>query len=422
VLGSLAGSAVSTKYPGMVMVAIPFALALAAIANGNSGLHFKRPVLVLLIYAAGVVIAFGPWMLKNLGETGNPVYPLLYSIFGGEDWDAQSNAKWKHAHPPMLLANGWGDVKGVIFQNDWQSPLLFGLAPLALLQRRRKAIGGVFLYGLVMLAAWYLFTHRIDRFWVPVNPVLAVLAGCGLAAILGLPRESNGYASLGTGRLSGVPLLLHRIGALGLIGFAVVYNFGFVTTPLCGYNAYLLDEARAWEQTKTPSIAVVEKLQLPEEKKVLFVGEAAVFNADFPYAYNTVFDQNLFEAWTARTAGENTWELLPPGEIRENLRTRGITHLFVNWNEILRYRTTYGFTDYVTPERLQSLVAMGILVPVPIPQELGLCRWEDVDSSWQQEVQRFAPQLKITADGTPAMIQFQCYRLAETPIADSQSR
>jgi hypothetical protein len=94
----------------------------------------------------------------------------------------------------------------------------------------------------------------------------------------------------------------------------------------------------------------------------------------------------------------------------------------VNWNEILRYRTTYGFTDYVTPERLQSLVTMGILVPVPIPQELGLCRWEDVDSSWQQEVQRFAPQLKITADGTPAMIQFQCYRLAETPIADGQSR
>jgi hypothetical protein len=40
----------------------------------------------------------GPWLVKNLMETGNPVYPLAYSLFGGADWDAATNIRWVRAH------------------------------------------------------------------------------------------------------------------------------------------------------------------------------------------------------------------------------------------------------------------------------------------------------------------------------------
>ena len=33
----------------------------------------------------------------------------------------------------------------------------------------------------------------------------------------------------------------------------------------------------------------------------------------------------------------------------------GITHVAVNWQELLRYRTTYGYTDFVTPGRFRTL-------------------------------------------------------------------
>ena len=69
------------------------------------------------------------------------------------------------------------DVAG---RSDWQSPLYVALAPLALLRpgTRRLALG-LWGYACYLFLTWWLFTHRLDRFWLPLLPVLAVLAGLG---------------------------------------------------------------------------------------------------------------------------------------------------------------------------------------------------------------------------------------------------
>ena len=38
-------------------------------------------------------------------------------------------------------------------------------------------------YSLWLFFTWQFFTHRIDRFWVPMLPLLSLLAGAGLAAL-----------------------------------------------------------------------------------------------------------------------------------------------------------------------------------------------------------------------------------------------
>jgi hypothetical protein len=45
------------------------------------------------------------------------------------------------------------------------------------------------------------------------------------------------------------------------------------------------------------------------------------------------------------------------------LRERNISHVFVQWSEIDRYRSpgNYGFTDYVTEDIFRELVAQGVL-------------------------------------------------------------
>ena len=84
-----------------------------------------------------------PWLAKNALDTGNPVYPLAYNVFGGRYWDAELDAKWSQAHGPRpvsmpaLVASAL-DVAG---RSDWQSPLYVALAPLALFRpgsRRRR--------------------------------------------------------------------------------------------------------------------------------------------------------------------------------------------------------------------------------------------------------------------------------------------
>jgi hypothetical protein len=413
-LGFLAGSAISTKYPGLVSVAVPIGLAvLVAVMWDVRSLSVpdapraRDAAGALLCYAGGVLLAFGPWMLKNFAETGNPVYPLAYGLFGGKDWDEELHQKWRHGHPTRLLTPGWGDVEGVLLANDWQSPLLFGLAPLALLQRRRRAVLGVALDAAVLLAGWYLLTHRIDRFWVPVNSLMAVLAGCGLGLIVSPDSRRDSY-----------PALLSRLLISMLVLFALVYNFGFITTALCGHNAYLMDEAAARRNQLTPSIAILDALKLPVGSKVLFVGEAATFDADFPCAYCTVFDHNLLEDWTAKKVGPDDWALRPKQEILDNLQAQGITHVFVNWEEILRYRTTYGFTNYVSPARFEELERLGILSPVDLwparqadSRLLPVCPWDGLDPGWRQEAERWAPSLKTTLAGEPALMQYQLFEV-----------
>ncbi len=60
----------------------------------------RRSWRIAAAYAAGVAVLIGPWLVKNVIDTGNPVYPLAYGLFGGHDWDAALQAKWSAAHGP----------------------------------------------------------------------------------------------------------------------------------------------------------------------------------------------------------------------------------------------------------------------------------------------------------------------------------
>jgi hypothetical protein len=94
--------------------------------------------------------------------------------------------------------------------------------------------------------------------------------------------------------------------------------------------------------------------ELPEEARVLLVGQAAVFHLNRPAVYNTVFNQETLETMAAGTDAEG---------LRRALRVRHLTHVYVDWKEIRRHRQPggYGFTDFVTRERFAGWVAAGVL-------------------------------------------------------------
>jgi hypothetical protein len=91
----------------------------------------------------------------------------------------------------------------------------------------------------------------------------------------------------------------------------------------------------------------------------MLVGDAQVFNVAVPVLYNTCFDDCNFEQMLRdRTTDDR----------REELRRQRISHVLVDWIELRRYRSpgNYGYSDYVTPELLQTeFVATGLLRPVP---------------------------------------------------------
>jgi hypothetical protein len=233
------------------------------------------------------------------------------------------------------------DVAG---RSDWQSPLYTALAPLALLRRgsRRFAIV-LWGYAVYLFATWWLFTHRIDRFWLPMLPVLAVLAGLGGDWI-----QNRVWSFL-----------------LGLMmALAIVTNLAFDTTALVGcFNGWTADFEELRRTVPTTINAPLARLdaELPADAKVLLVGQASVFYLDHPIVFNVVFNDEKIETLTHNRT---------PREIREEFARLGLTHIYVDWVEIERHRQPggYGYTPYVTPELFQRLIAERVLEP---PSALG---------------------------------------------------
>ncbi len=414
--GLLAGSAMACKYPGVVQVVFPVGAVLcgAAVwahvraASPNTASKDTTPWRAFgttaLWFSLGTLVTIGPWLLKNLIETGNPVYPLLYSVFGGRDWGPALDARWKAAHSPhtyALSALGRNFID-VTLKSDWLSPLLFGLAPLALFGSvGRSRVRWLWLYVVYLFAAWWLLTHRIDRFWVPLIPVVALLAGVGFS----WTRQPA-----------------WRLGAALFIALSAVFNLGFITTPLCGNNMYLADlhVARDIAETTEMGIRFLNRMHLSPQDKVLCVGAAQVFDARFPLVYNTVFDYSIFQQWCASPDAppgtpDRDLPMRPADEIRRIFQQNGITWVYVNWREILRYRPTYGYTDFVTPERFLWLQQHGVLgQPVPMP-EAGIGNPESLSRDERRELETWGKALLTTVNGQPAFFAAQVFPVLPKP-------
>lgn len=332
-MGLLAGGAMGCKYPGLISAVLPFGfLAARAALRGRSA----RP---LIGYALGVGLVIGPWLVKNFVDTGNPVFPLAFQVFGGREWDEAARGRWDAAHGPrpVTMATLTEGAAGVLGRSDWQSPLYLLFAPLAFLRRETRApalaIGGFAVY---VFATWFLLTHRLERFWLPLMPALAILAGLGFD---GLKPARAGWTAW----------------SLALVGIGTVANLSFIATPLCGPTEWTGDMARARAEAieVNPPLAELDR-RLPPGSKVLIVGQAGVFFLDRPKLYNTVFNREIVEGLMAGRG---------PEEARRELAGRRITHIYVDWAEVERHRKPggYGFTPFVTPARFAGLVDAGVL-------------------------------------------------------------
>ncbi|MDB5353053.1 MAG: hypothetical protein JWN86_4300, partial [Planctomycetota bacterium] len=334
ILGLLAGGAMSCKYPALISAVIPFGLMAMCTRSPKAVLGF----------ALGVSVAIGPWLAKNIVDTGNPVYPLANKVFGGKPWSAARETKWQNVHGPRppswaALNDGLLDIAG---RSDWQSALFIALGPLAFLRRESRKTAWILLsYVTYIFATWFLFTHRLDRFWLPVLPPLAILAGQGADW-----RRDRAWSIV-----------------LGLVTtVAIVTNFVYASTALTAFNEWtnsLVSLRTSVPKMLNKSLARLDT-ELPPGARPLLVGQAAVFHMNHEVVYNTVFDDEILETFARDRSAE---------DVRVSLIARGITHVYVEWPEIARHRKPggYGYTDFIQPQVFARLVRAGVLEPMEPP-------------------------------------------------------
>jgi dolichyl-phosphate-mannose-protein mannosyltransferase len=348
--GYLAGASVACKYPGLLFVVAPLGAWLLWLSFARRDEEGRRrpdwwaPVL----FGVAVTLGCGLWLGKNWGLAGNPLYPLLYGLFGGETLTAEKSQTWNTVHRPAgftlsaLVTDAWR----IFLSSDWLSPILIPLAALACFHRRRPLVIGLAAYFAFIVIAWWCLALRIDRYWAPGLPILALLAGAG--AVWCRDR-------------------LWQRALLCLLIFASLFNFITAAMQPCIYPRLFVPYTTL---RTSPERVNPWHLYLNEhvDGTVLMVGDAQVFDLEMRILYNTWLDDSIFESIFRDPA---SGELRPTDEICAELKSRNISHIYVSWREIKRYiDTDYGDWKFVQPQLFIQLIAEGVLEIVPPPENL----------------------------------------------------
>lgn len=338
--GFFSGTSVACKYPALLFVAVPLGAALSILPGRRFCWQSAA------VFAIAVAVSCGPWLVKNIALTGNPTYPLLYSVFGGETRTPEKDARWTRAHQTpdggVTMTHALESVKLVTLQSEFLSPLLVPLAVIGLLHYRREERITLAIAALVLfiLAMWWLLTHRVDRFLFPLVPLVAILVGAGATTFTS--KRWRGFVG-------------------GLLIFCFVSSFLFCSSRIVSDNRIFValselrldlpnprDPPSPLESRYTHINATHRYINTVVQPgyRAMLVGEAQAFNFEVPVVYNTCFDDCVFEAaFKDRTRDEAL----------EVLREQRISHVFISWRELDRYRRpgNYGYSDYVTRELIQ---------------------------------------------------------------------
>jgi hypothetical protein len=375
--GLLAGGAAACKYPGAVFAVVPLAIwailpvsGIGASATETAAALPPAPqswlgrAMPLVLIAAGVLLGGGAWYAKNAALTGNPIYPLAYRIFGGATRTPEKNVQWSKAHQVPPDSHGYrysleqlgGSMARIAGRDDFASPLflpLLAAAGFALVASRRanpsNAAGSLWplvrmLAGgmLWILVVWWLVSHRLDRFLLPVWPLAAVLAAGAWRL------EDHAWR--------------RAVQVILFVGWT--YCLLAASSQLVGDNRWFvaLEQLRSdgpWPAGTPLRISPVHQWlnerALPGEA-VLLVGDAAPFDLTMPAHYHTCFDGCLLCDWLLDKSAD---------ERKRELADRRIAWVVVDWPEIARYQSpgNYGFDPRFTPALVEELVTQGVLGP-----------------------------------------------------------
>ncbi len=356
-----AGAAAACKYTGLLFAVAPLTVAIlwAAVTAGQRPAKLGHVMAGLL---TGLVLTCLPWYLKNIAQTGNPFYPLAYSLFGGRELTVAQAEQWQVAHQVPGTASGSSYSLSALFESlsqlflrsEFLHPTLVCLVFVGLIAAwfapstfPKRWMWSWLSVACWILAVWWLATHRIDRFWLPTLPIACATAVVG-ATWIGWRQSPSLAASL--------VLLGVVYGGFMSCSGGLSDNRFFVSLA-----ALRQDTGDEWTPGRlSPAIGWVNKTLAESETKLLLIGEAKAFDFNVPIVYATCFNQNPGQGWLAGQTVEAQ---------RRNLAEAGITHILINWSEIERYRRpgNYGFSDWPQTADVQQWIDAGIATTLATP-------------------------------------------------------
>jgi hypothetical protein len=318
--GALTGVKLSGVLGAVALFAAVLGPLLARAARGEArgalsdALRFATPVLLLWL----------PWLVKSAAYTGNPVYPLLFDLFGGPDWSGRLSAQFLAWQRSIGMGRGISDTLllplrvtleggpdyahfGGVIGAYWLLAL-----PLAWPGRKLPLVRVAMLASGAYFALWALGSQQA-RFLIPILPALALGGAIG---------ASEGLARLGDVRLRRAGTALLALGAAGLALHAL-------SAPAARARELLPRLAAGREALRAAALRPIHHFvaTLPADAKLLLMNTNQGFFLARDYRADSFFEASQI---ADGLRGVETAE-----QARDRLVAQGFTH-------VLRARIDWG--------------------------------------------------------------------------------
>lgn len=332
----LLGGAVASKYTALQTLPILVLVLLAFTFAKSRGESALRPLPFTLVKMGLVALAIGsPWYVRNVVDTGNPVYPFFYSKFGGRNWDAFQERIYKDQQQtfgagrplaadyiagPLEPARLGASVLGTAYMpGRFTDPAPNGPAPgqgfpfaslgaipaVALLAwllsgRVRRTEGAVLAVALVSFGAWFVLSQQARYAFVWCLP-LTVLAGGAVS------------------RLRAGPVIAGAIVVQAALSLFVQTRFG---------DAFA-DKLRVVLGTETAESYQLRKIGFAEPAKFLNDPSTGVKRvALYDEVFGDLLDVPYFWAGPGHTTELGYATMRNGDELVEALKRQGISHVY----------------------------------------------------------------------------------------------
>jgi len=323
-LGATSGFLLALKYTGLLYAGLIALVFFAAQGRKDLRVPLRQTPLFALAALPGCF-----WLIRNLIQIGNPVFPFAYELFSGAGWDAERALSYRiYLHdygmgrapldylllPLRLACCGRFDsmeFDGVI--GPFALFFLFLAIAGAWYDRRRGQEPWLPLIGLATLVsyAFFVFGTQQVRFYLPTQILACIVAAPALSVVLRHLKGKRGLRAAATLLLASVLVFngYHWFAELGKLG---------VVKPALG-----LEKREDFLNRRVPgypAIAYFNRTASPQDKILcVFTG-----NYNYYFKYPMISD-SFVEDYTLRRLLDEAGET-PAAPFRQ----AGITHLMVN--------------------------------------------------------------------------------------------
>jgi 4-amino-4-deoxy-L-arabinose transferase-like glycosyltransferase len=343
--GTYAGLAFGTKYTAGVILPV-------LLLWGFAGWQWKRGLREAFLLTAAFVLAFAPWIIRNLALWGNPLPPLtdanqstllrLWFFSGIPLPDA-----WMIAPVIPFLQSTVGRYEAAPF-GATIGPLLLAFLPGVFFRRRIKQGDDSFPAGLLLLSAvafwvasglgiFFSESFAQPRLLMVLFPALALLAACG-------------FDGLGEIRLGQVRIRV-LAGTLAILTMGFQLTGYIVTWVREGVPAYLTgaSDATAYLQNNLGwyALAMDSMNALPEGSRVLMLWEPRGL-----YCGEKCLEDSTIDRWYLATRLQGAYR-----QILEDWKAAGFTHVLVSNDGAdfeRKFRPGFSPADWEELARLRS--------------------------------------------------------------------